>query len=109
MRSRKRFVLPVLALALTILVAVPYGAAAPPPEDTPDRPHSDNLRLIGASLRAGAVTGPPPTGPGTVPWDTRNTNLAFWGKTAIQGRFDGFRVVDFTDKKNPVERPSSPA
>ncbi len=103
MRSGKRFLLPVLALALTILVAVPYGAASPPPEDTADRPHSDNLRLIGASLRAGAVTGPPPTGPGTVPWDTRNTDLAFWGKTAIQGRYDGFRIVDFTNKKKPEE------
>ena len=103
MRPGKRFALPVFALVLTILVAVPYGAASPPPEDTPDRPHSDNLRLIGASLRAGAVTGPPPVGPGTVPWDTRNTDLAFWGKTAIQGRYDGFRIVDFTNKKKPVE------
>lgn len=103
MRSGKRFLLPVLGLALIILVAVPYGAASPPPEDTADRPHSDNLRLIGASLRAGAVTGPPPAGPGTVPWDTRNTDMAFWGKTAIQGRYDGFRIVDFTNKKKPVE------
>ena len=103
MRSGTRLLLPVFALALTILVAVPNGAASPPPEDTPDRPHSDNLRLIGASLRAGAVTGPPPAGPGTVPWDTRNTDLAFWGKTAIQGRYDGFRVIDFTNKKKPVE------
>lgn len=104
MRPGKRLaLLPALALALTILVAVPYGAASPPPEDTADRPHSDNLRLIGASLRAGAVTGPPPTGPGTVPWDTRNTDMAFWGKTAVQGRYDGFRIVDFTNKKKPVE------
>ncbi len=81
MRSGKRFALPVLALALVIAAAVPLGgAASPPPEDTPDRPHSENMHLIGASLRAGAVTGPPPVGPGTVPWDTRNTDLAFWGR-----------------------------
>jgi hypothetical protein len=78
MRSGKRFVLPVLALALTIAtVAVPSGGAASPPDDTADRPHSQNMHLLGSSLRAGAVTGPPPVGPGTVPWDTRNTDLAF--------------------------------
>ena len=103
MRPGKRFALPVFALVLTILAVVPIGAASPPPEDTPDRPHSDNMRLDGASLRAGAVTGPPPTGPGTVPWDTRNTDLAFWGKRVIQGRYDGFRIVDISNLKKPEE------
>jgi hypothetical protein len=103
MRSGKRFVLPVLALALAFAaVAVPTGGAVPP-DDTADRPHSQNMHLIGSSLRAGAVTGPPPVGPGTVPWDTRNTDLAFWGKTAIQGRYDGFRVIDIKAPGNPRE------
>jgi hypothetical protein len=103
MRSGKRFVLPVLALALAfVAVAVPTGGAVPP-DDTADRPHSQNMHLIGSSLRAGAVTGPPPVGPGTVPWDTRNTDLAFWGKTAIQGRYDGFRVIDIKAPGNPRE------
>ncbi|HEU4450946.1 MAG TPA: hypothetical protein VFR63_13330 [Gaiellaceae bacterium] len=96
--------LPALALILTIAaVAVPYGGAAGPPDDTPERPHSENMHLLGSSLRAGAVTGPPPAGPGTVPWDTRNTDLAFWGKTAIQGRYDGFRVVDIRAPGKPRE------
>jgi hypothetical protein len=105
MRSRRRLALPVFAFILVIsFVAVPYsGATKPPPEDTPDRPHSDNMILLGASLRAGAVTGPPPVGPGTVPWDTRNTDLAFWGKTVIQGRYDGFRVVDVRNLRKPKE------
>lgn len=103
MRSGKRFLLPVLGLALIILVAVPYGAANPHPADTPDRPHSDNMWLVGASLAPGAVTGPPPAGPGTVPWDTRNTDLAFWGNTAIQGRYDGFRVIDISNRRKPTE------
>jgi hypothetical protein len=104
MRSGKRFALPVLALALMIAAALPLGgAAAPPPEDTPDRPHSDNMRLVGATLRPGAVTGPPPAGPGTVPWDTRNTDLAFWGDIVIQGRYDGFRVIDVSNKNKPEE------
>jgi hypothetical protein len=105
MRFAKRVALLVFGAFLAMCVAVPYGVAAtPPPEDTPDRPHSDNMRLIGASLRAGAVTGPPPTGPGTVPWDTRNTDLAFWGKTVIQGRYDGFRVIDVRAPHRPKER-----
>jgi hypothetical protein len=102
MRPWKRLAVPVLALVATVLVAVPYGAALPP-DDTADRPHSQNMHLLGSSLRAGAVTGPPPVGPGTVPWDTRNTDLAFWGKNAIQGRYDGFRVLDIRAPGNPTE------
>ena len=106
MRSRRRLALPVLAFVLALsFVVVPSGATGPPqhPADTPDRPHSDNMILMGASLRAGAVTGPPPAGPGTVPWDTRNTDLAFWGKTVIQGRYDGFRVIDVRNLRKPKE------
>jgi len=102
MRPGKRSALPVLAFVLTIAAFVSYAAAAPP-DDTSDRPHSQNMHLLGSSLRAGAVTGPPPVGPGTVPWDTRNTDLAFWGKTAIQGRYDGFRVIDIRAPGNPRE------
>src|SRR5687768_7399200 len=101
MRSRKRLAMPVLVGALTIGLAVPYSAAAQRPD--PPGPSSQNMHLIGASLRAGAVTGPPPVGPGTVPWDTRNTDLAFWGKTVIQGRYDGFRVIDVRAPGNPRE------
>jgi hypothetical protein len=102
MRPRMRAALPLVALVFAIAVAVPYSAAVPP-DDTPDRPHTQNMHLLGSSLRAGAVTGPPPVGPGTVPWDTRNTDLAFWGKTAIQGRYDGFRVIDIRAPGNPRE------
>jgi hypothetical protein len=102
MRPGKRSVLAVLAIVVTIAAAGSYAVAVPP-EDTPDRPHSQNMHLLGASLRAGAVTGPPPVGPGTVPWDTRNTDLAFWGNLAIQGRYDGFRVIDIRAPGNPRE------
>ena len=49
------------------------------------------------------MTGPPPTGPGTVPRDTRNTDLGFWGKRVIQGRYHGFRVIDVSNYRKPVE------
>ena len=103
MLRTKRPALPVLALVFLIAAVVAYGAAAAPPDDTADRPHSQNMHLLGSSLRAGAVTGPPPVGPGEVPWDTRNTDLAFWGDLTIQGRYDGFRVVDVTAPGNPRE------
>ena len=103
MRRGQRPPLAVLAFVLAIAAAVSIPAAAAPPDDTPDRPHSQNIHLLGSSLRAGAVTGPPPAGPGTVPWDTRNTDLAFWGKTVIQGRYDGFRVIDVKAPGNPSE------
>jgi hypothetical protein len=61
------------------------------------------MHVIGSSLRAGAVFGPPPAGPGDVPWDTRNTDLAFWGNFVVQGRYDGFRIVDITSPGNPRE------
>jgi hypothetical protein len=102
MRSRKRVILPVLVLGLTIAFGVPYGAASPP-DDTADRPHTQNMHLLGSSLRAGFAFGLPPPNPGPVPWDTRNTDLAFWGKTVIQGRYDGFRVIDIKAPGNPRE------
>jgi hypothetical protein len=102
MRPGKRLALPVLAaVVLTVFVAVPAASAQDRPE--PQGPHSDNMRLVGASLRAGAPFGPPPEGPGTVPWDTRNTDLAFWKKTVIQGRYDGFRVIDVSNPRRPRE------
>jgi hypothetical protein len=60
MRPGKRPALSILALGLIIAAAVSYAAAAMPLDDTSDRPHSQNMHLLGSSLRAGAVTGPPP-------------------------------------------------
>jgi hypothetical protein len=98
----KRLTLPFLGAVLAIVLALPYGAAALQPPEPPG-PHTDNLRLKGASLRPGAVTGPPPAGPGDVPWDTRNTDLAFWNNIAIQGRYDGFRVINIRASGHPEE------
>jgi hypothetical protein len=32
-----------------------------------------------------------------------NSDLAFWGKSAFQGTYEGFRIVDVSDPENPVE------
>jgi hypothetical protein len=102
MRLVKRPVLLVLGLAVFVFTAFAYGAAANKP--VPQGPVSGpEMELVGISARPGAVFGPPPAGPGDVPWDTRNTDLAFWGNWVIQGRYDGFRIIDVKNKRAPVE------
>ena len=101
MRRFLKLALP--AVALLALATSPLTVAGAPPDDLAEKPHSKNMHLIGTSLRAGAPFGPPPAGPGDVPWDTRNTDLAFWGDTVIQGRYDGFRVIDISAPGNPRE------
>jgi hypothetical protein len=32
-----------------------------------------------------------------------NSDLAFWGKRAFQGTYEGFRIVDVSDPENPIE------
>lgn len=32
-----------------------------------------------------------------------NSDLAFWGRTAYQGTYEGFRIIDVSDPENPVE------
>ena len=32
-----------------------------------------------------------------------NSDLAFWGKRAFQGTYEGFRIVDVADPENPIE------
>jgi hypothetical protein len=80
----------VWVLALLVVLVAPAAAAADHARD----PHSANVRALGESLRAGSVADP-------VGWDTRNTDLAFWGNRVVQGRYDGFRILD-------ISRPSAP-
>jgi hypothetical protein len=101
MRRFLKLALP--AVALLALATSPLTVAGAPRDDLAEKPHSKNMHLIGTSLRAGAVFGPPPAGPGDVAWDTRNTDLAFWGDRVIQGRYDGFRVIDIKSPGNPRE------
>ncbi|HSM72226.1 MAG TPA: hypothetical protein VK851_11850 [Anaerolineales bacterium] len=34
---------------------------------------------------------------------TANTDIAFWGKFAFHGNYDGFRIIDISEPDNPVE------
>jgi hypothetical protein len=49
--------------------------------------NSANMELIGNSAKDGPV----------------NSDLAFWGNLAYAGNYDGFRIVDVSDRSNPVE------
>jgi hypothetical protein len=61
------------------------GTWEPSPESS-----TSNVKLIGSSPK----TFDNPT--------YRNSDLAFWGKTAFSGNYDGFRTIDTRDPENPV-------
>ena len=52
---------------------------------------TSNLKIIGSA---------PKTRPST-PTTFRNSDLAFWGRTAYSGNYDGFRVIDTSDPESP--------
>jgi hypothetical protein len=89
LRTRRRWV---AALVLMAVVGLPVAASADHKFDD----HSQNMHALGESLRPGSNTDP-------VGWDTRNSDIAFWGNRAIQGRYDGFRIVDISAPGNPKE------
>lgn len=64
-------------LVVAALAAVSVAGAAPP---------KDALTLLASAPK-----------PGTI-----NSDLAFWGRLAFQGSYDGFRVIDISRPANPV-------
>ena len=57
--------------------------------------YTKNMKPQGYSPRVVPLTG---AGSGVY-----NSDIAFWGKTAYQGSYSGFRIVDVSDPENPVE------
>jgi hypothetical protein len=85
-------------LALSALAAgtLALPAAAVASHDT--RP-SFELRALGHSPNpASALEDPPGPQPPEI-----NSDLAFWGNEVFHGNYDGFRIIDATDRQNPVE------
>jgi hypothetical protein len=104
-----------LALAVAVVLALPAVAAAHPmtqntlafglgsstmalTHGTPDDAGADfttsrNMRLQSFSERR--------AGPDA--FAEFNSDLAFWGDTAYQGSFKGFRILDIDDPRRPVE------
>jgi hypothetical protein len=87
-------------LALSALAAgtLALPAAAVAGHDT--RP-SFELEALGHSPNPASFL-PEEDPPGPQPPEI-NSDLAFWGNEVFHGNYDGFRIIDATDRRNPVE------
>ena len=81
-----------LSLAVALALALPVVAGASVADAVSTFTYTKNMHPLGYSPRV-------------VPADSGilNSDLAFWGKTAYQGTYEGFRIVDVADPENPVE------
>src|SRR5918995_2534515 len=93
MRVPVRRSLVVLASALAL--GLPLVASASVGDAVSTFTYTQNMHPTGFSERAVPLSGP---GSGIV-----NSDLAFWGKRAFQGTYEGFRIIDITEPDNPVE------
>jgi hypothetical protein len=83
------------ALAAAVLL-IPAPAVAGRPLDAVETfDYSRNMFPLGFSERTVSTSGP---GSGTF-----NSDLAFWGKQAIQGTYEGFRIIDVSAQARPRE------
>ena len=90
MKRMLRVVLTVVMVIGGLAVAAP--AAAAPLDAVSSFTYTKNMHPMGFSARENT----------TSPF-TANSDLAFWGKLAVHGNYDGFRLVDITEPDNPVE------
>jgi hypothetical protein len=60
---------------------------------------SFELRALGHSPNPASFLQDPP---GPAPAEI-NSDLAFWGTLVFHGNYDGFRIIDAADRRNPVE------
>jgi hypothetical protein len=91
MRALRLVAAAVAALGLLVFAAV----AAASHENRP----SFELRALGHSPNPASLLEDPP---GPAPPEI-NSDLAFWGDLAFNGNYDGFRIIDISDRQNPVE------
>ena len=86
----------VLAAALVAFLLVPAGASAQF-DAVSTFTWTPNMHPLGHSARTVPLANATP-GAGIY-----NSDLAFWGKRAFQGTYEGFRIVDVSDPESPVE------
>jgi hypothetical protein len=80
---------------LALVVVASVSAAVPDAVSTYS--YTKNMHPLGHSARNVPLDNATP-GAGIY-----NSDLAFWGRTAYQGSYSGFRIVDVSDPENPVE------
>jgi hypothetical protein len=101
MRALRRTV--VVALVATGILAVPLLASASSSgpskveRATATFDFTDNLEPIGFSARPVPLDNFRPRS------GNFNSDLAFWGETAVQGTYGGFRLIDIDDPDKPKE------
>jgi hypothetical protein len=81
----------VLPIALVALVAIGMPSSA----DHAGRPTVGPIEALGESLS------PQPFSTGGT--SQINTDIAFWGNRAYQGKWGGFRIIDITNRAAPTE------
>jgi hypothetical protein len=82
----------VLVASIVAVLAVPLAASAAPIPAASTFTYTKNMHPLGFSPRANTVS----------PF-TANSDLAFRGRLAVHGNYDGFRIVDISEPDNPVE------
>jgi PA domain len=86
--------------AMATLLALPAGAASKrsePPDAVSTYTWTDNLEPKGHSARNVPLENASPVD------GIFNSDLAFWGKRAFQGTYEGFRIIDIRSSSRPRE------
>jgi PA domain len=91
------FRLTVLAAAVAAMLAVPAIASAQPPPAVSTYTSTANMEPRGHSARNVPLENASPVD------GIYNSDLAFWGKRAFQGTYEGFRIIDIRSSRNPRE------
>jgi RTX calcium-binding nonapeptide repeat (4 copies) len=89
--SRIRWLIPAVALVAIVGVTLPSAA------DHATRPATPNIQALGHSPHEGHITGVP----GLL--QNNQSDIAFWGERAINGNYNGWRVIDISDPASPQE------
>src|SRR5688572_22721494 len=86
-----------LAAVLVAVLAVPQGTSAQPPDAVSTYTWTSNLEPLGHSARNVPLENASPVD------GIYNSDLAFWGKRAFQGTYEGFRIIDIKKPTKPEE------
>jgi PA domain/LVIVD repeat len=87
--------LTVLSILAVAALTLPLTASASVADAVSTFTYSKNMHPLGYSPRVVPFTA---AGSGVF-----NSDLAFWGKTAVHGTYEGFRLIDISDPENPTE------
>jgi hypothetical protein len=82
---------------LTAALALVVGTALPASADHATRPHTPNMHALGEGPHPATFFGDP-DGARHI-----NSDIAFQGRLAFNGNYDGFRIIDISDPEDPLE------